>query len=388
MDPLIGSSLITGATGLLGGLFGMFGQNNNIDKQIEAQKQENAANREYNLNLAKLQNQWNIEQWNRENAYNTPAAQYQRLVDAGLNPDMMYQNGGVSNVAGASPEMTSGAPSSPVDMSAIGNKMTYGEVVTGALNQAITGSRISAMQSESQKREKEGHLIDAQAGIASADLITRAAQNEATLRLTNSEVYLNHALADESHARKEEIAAKINNLNADTQRIFESTNNLKQSTKNMQAEVVQMEFERFYKSKQLEQSAARLVQDIKESNSRIELNLQQAKDLIATLGARLLNLNSGFVRNQAEAEKLYAELGIIGITADSMKFNLDTAKDWTTFDKRVDAAQKIIQSVGTAVGAGFGAFLGFRGLKKPTSTPPPYGGKTLNRPNLDGSASW
>ena len=388
MNELIGSSLISGGTGLLGGLFSMFGQNRNIDKQINAQKEENALNREYNLNLAKLQNQWSIEQWNRENAYNTPAAQYQRMKDSPLNPDLMYGNGGVSNVAGVSPEMTAGAPSSPVDMSNLANKQTYGEVISGAVNQALTGARIGAMKSESEKREREGKLIDVQASLASADLVTRAAQNELALQLSNSQIYLNHSLAELNHSKKEEIAAKINNLNADTQRMFESINVLKSQARNLDAETVQYEFERWYKSELLEQSAKRLAQEIKESNARIELTEQQAKDILATQGARLLNLNSGFIKNQAEAEKLYAELGIIGIQADTMKFNLDTAKDWVTFDKTVDAAQKIISSIGQAVGAGVGAFFGFRGLRKPTSTPPPYNVKTLNKPHWDGSPSW
>lgn len=383
MDPLIGSSLITGATGLLGGLFGMFGQNKNIDKQIAAQKEENAVNRGYNLNLAKLQNQWSIEQWNRENAYNTPAAQYQRLVEAGLNPDLMYQNGGISNVAGASPEMTSGAPSTPVDMSALGQKMTYGEVVTGALNQAITGSRISAMQSESKKREREGQLIEVQTGIASADLVTRAAQNELALKFTNSQIYLNHALADESHARKEEIAAKITNLNAQTDKLLSDISVNVQRIKNMDAEVVQMQFERWYKSKELDLEAKRLAQEIKESGSRIALNEQTCKDMLATLSARLLNLNSGFVKNQAEAEKAYAELGIVDINMQHAQYNLDVAKDWTTFDKLTDGLGKFIGSIGVAVGSIFGLK---RGKKPPTTTS--NGGRTINQPYWDGSPSY
>ena len=64
--------------GFVSGLAGNISANKNIDKQIAAQREENEKNREYNLNLAKLQNQWNLEQWNRENAYNTPAAQRAR----------------------------------------------------------------------------------------------------------------------------------------------------------------------------------------------------------------------------------------------------------------------------------------------------------------------
>ncbi len=48
-----------------------------------------------NERMQQQQNMWNLEQWNRNNAYNHPAAQMQRLKAAGLNPDLMYgQNSG------------------------------------------------------------------------------------------------------------------------------------------------------------------------------------------------------------------------------------------------------------------------------------------------------
>lgn len=34
---------------------------------------------------------WQLDMWDRENRYNTPAAQKQRLIDAGLSPSLMYQ---------------------------------------------------------------------------------------------------------------------------------------------------------------------------------------------------------------------------------------------------------------------------------------------------------
>lgn len=54
----------------------------------------------YNYLLAAKQNDWNIEQWNRENAYNTPSAQRQRLLDAGLNPNLMLDGGDAGNARG------------------------------------------------------------------------------------------------------------------------------------------------------------------------------------------------------------------------------------------------------------------------------------------------
>lgn len=54
----------------------------------------------YNYLLASKQNDWNLEQWNRENAYNTPSAQRQRLLDAGLNPNLMLDGGDAGNARG------------------------------------------------------------------------------------------------------------------------------------------------------------------------------------------------------------------------------------------------------------------------------------------------
>ena len=85
--------------------------------QIKAQAKENQKNREYNLMLARLQNQWNLEQWQRENDYNSPTAQMARYRAAGLNPDLIYNQ---QNTSAASPELTSGEPAAVQDMSPIG----------------------------------------------------------------------------------------------------------------------------------------------------------------------------------------------------------------------------------------------------------------------------
>lgn len=155
MDPLIGSALIGGASSLVSGLFGTFSQNANIDKQIAAQTAENQKTREYNLNLAKMQNQWNLEQWNRENEYNAPKAQMQRLADAGLNPDLFYQNGVSGMTAASSPSMTAGAPATPQDMSALGQKKTVGQAMQEGLQGAMLGAQVRLMNAQADKTEKE-----------------------------------------------------------------------------------------------------------------------------------------------------------------------------------------------------------------------------------------
>lgn len=77
----LGSAAVAGGSGLIGSVINYF-----------SQRQTNKAN----LDLAKQQNDWNIEQWNRENAYNSPQNQVQLLRDAGINPAVYSNNGATS----------------------------------------------------------------------------------------------------------------------------------------------------------------------------------------------------------------------------------------------------------------------------------------------------
>lgn len=65
--------------GTLGsGLFGGIGQ---------------AMNFAQNAYLQKMQNQFNLDMWNRNNEYNSPQAQMERFKSAGLNPNLIYSQG-------------------------------------------------------------------------------------------------------------------------------------------------------------------------------------------------------------------------------------------------------------------------------------------------------
>ena len=65
-----------------GGLFANKGSDAAAKASLQATRETNAAN----LKLAQYQNDWNLAQWNRQNAYNTPLAQRQRYEEAGINP--------------------------------------------------------------------------------------------------------------------------------------------------------------------------------------------------------------------------------------------------------------------------------------------------------------
>lgn len=63
-------------------------------------RQATKSTNDANLKLAQQQNQWNVDQVNAQNEYNSPSNQVQRLVDAGLNPALLYGTTGGNVIAG------------------------------------------------------------------------------------------------------------------------------------------------------------------------------------------------------------------------------------------------------------------------------------------------
>lgn len=87
----LGLTALQGGFGLLGNLLG-FGSTQATNKA--------------NKNLMRYQYDLNLDLWNKNNAYNTPIAQMERLRTAGLNPNLIYgssANTGVSSSPASSP---------------------------------------------------------------------------------------------------------------------------------------------------------------------------------------------------------------------------------------------------------------------------------------------
>lgn len=141
--------------------------------------------------LAEKQNRWNLEQWQRNNDYNTPSAVMSRLREAGVNPHMYYSKGNaMGGVSTASPEMTAGAPSSPVDTSGLLQQRTYGDAVQKAMEQSLLAASVRKTNAEAglvdQKRETEEYNTD----IFESDAAFRNALNGSSLRLTGMDIEL------------------------------------------------------------------------------------------------------------------------------------------------------------------------------------------------------
>lgn len=117
------ATLATGGLSLVSGLFGSGMSNKSVKRSIKAAKEINQINNEFNASEAlknrdfqtserEASQQWNLDQWNRENAYNDPSAQRARMEAAGFNPYNMNIDAGSGSTSGAQSVPGSGSPAS------------------------------------------------------------------------------------------------------------------------------------------------------------------------------------------------------------------------------------------------------------------------------------
>ena len=146
----LGSSIISSA---FGSLFG----DNSAKKQFKYQQQ---------LNREAFQH--DVDMWNRQNAYNTPSAQMERLQAAGLNPNLVYGNGGATNTANNAPTYNAGsAPDVSSARAAAASLANQG--FNTALNFQLQQVQAANLQADTDLKQTQGQLNQTNNEVALID---------------------------------------------------------------------------------------------------------------------------------------------------------------------------------------------------------------------------
>lgn len=368
---------IGAAASLAGNIIGKSSQNSNIDKQIAAQREENEKNRAWNAAQAEKANQWSIEQWNRENAYNTPAAVMARLREGGVNPDLFYGNSGV-NSAAASPNVTPTAASDPTDVSALGSKMTVGDITNNVVSQALMTAQIKKLDADTKKTGQETENLKVEGTILSADALTRAAQNEQALEIGKSTIYVNHSIGNLNHKEAELVSSKISEVAANTDLLYKKADEVKANIRNINANTASVRFGMMMRSKEFRQRVAEFQEQVRVNDSTIRLNFEQAATYLATRAATVLNINADTALKASSVKTQYtsraemrARTGmyerldrLVGIQGDQAAFNFDSDKTFKNLERGVGIATGIIDSVSGVVQSA-GSFISGTGIGMP-----------------------
>jgi len=130
------------------GLDGVFGAMGNVTSAIlQGQYNSRIANENYYYSkyLAELQNKYNIDMWNMNNEYNSPKNQLQRLIDAGLNPNLAYGSVSTGNSPRPPEQVTGSYHRDGVDFRGMfdGLGSIFGDIMrTAGFQEELNGKRI------------------------------------------------------------------------------------------------------------------------------------------------------------------------------------------------------------------------------------------------------
>lgn len=170
-----------------------------------------------NERMQQEQNKWNLEQWQRNNEYNSPAAQMQRLKAAGINPDVMYgQNaGGAAGNSSSPAQGTNPIPKQPFFLD------------------PTMSAQIRALNAKAYSDEMNGNGQDLQNEVFSKTGLQQALKN---LGLTDSEIEKNVAQAEELHTRVDDMKKKWDLLEIQKQEAMANIQKTLEETKKITLE--------------------------------------------------------------------------------------------------------------------------------------------------------
>lgn len=220
---------------IIGGLTNLWGQSMaNSANSKEAQK-----NRDFQREERIAAQDWNLEMWNKENEYNTPAAQMQRMIEAGINPSAAAQGiSGNGNTAGsiAASQPAQGSLAAPHQnvLSGLANSVntawqnelirsqimntdedTEGKDLENRYNAETYEVRVAIGMQNYENMVKEGKLKDVNVDLAKQLLDHNAKKNGKELELMQKEIDITGKRIDEINQKIEESKKLIEKYESD-----------------------------------------------------------------------------------------------------------------------------------------------------------------------------
>lgn len=188
-------------------------------------------------------NQANLDLWREQTAYNNPTNQMQRLRQAGLNPDLMYgQNGVTANAASSAPQMLASQSVAP------------------QLN-PLTAAQIANINADTQKKEQD---IE--------ESKSRIEVNQNSITIAGREIDLKQNLTD---AQVRQIDADISLVQPTIDKMVSEVANLKAQFKILDEHSKQEVVNTAIKVATKDASIRKIISDADLNDKQLDLLVQQ-----------------------------------------------------------------------------------------------------------------
>lgn len=152
-------------------------------------------------NANQQQRQWALQDWNRQNDYNSPASQMQRYKDAGLNPNLIYGSASYN-----APPVRSTDYVAP-------------QIHPDKITQGYFDTRQQTIAMDNLQKQKE--LMDANLALIKANTVkTQSETDWRNLNVQNLSSLLPYNI-DMAHEKIRNLAQSTTNLNASNMRAWD-----------------------------------------------------------------------------------------------------------------------------------------------------------------------
>lgn len=231
---------------------------------------------QYQSKLMDKQNNFALSMYNMDNRYNSPVMQRARLEEAGLNPNLMYGNGGIPNTSSGAPVSASGqAP-----------QVDYGkpsEVMSNVMQYALVNAQTDKMNEETRlaAERAESEAISRELMLANARLaMSRSLGQDIDNRFAEDRHWLeNEALEYNNSLKKLDLQSYQYRLDLEARRVANDNMRVKN-------QVLQLGLN----EKKLAADLSKIRAEVSEIMSRIPVNSAQQRKIVAdALETELLN---------------------------------------------------------------------------------------------------
>ena len=236
------------------------------------QGRQNRKNREFQERENQINRQFAVDMWNKQNEYNLPTNQMQRLRDAGINPHLAYGNGQPMNTSNA-PATPSGIGSMP---QGIAPQMNIGEI----FNALMTKAQIKQMEAQTEKTKAEKEEVEARTEgigkdnkVKDIELTHKEREILANIGVTEGQIDIIKSNLETAKINDDKLRKEIEYIEANTSKTKQEKENLEKNLVLIGAQVLNI-----LEDTELKKAQRGLV-DIQKGNVQ-----QQTKLLLAQTG--------------------------------------------------------------------------------------------------------
>lgn len=329
-----GSALIGGALSGISNLFGARSQNQSVEKQLAAAREEAEKTRKWQTSEREAQNDWNFKLWQANNDYNTPAAVQARLKAAGINPDLYATNGALQ---GSSIQAQGGhTPSGPVADTSAWNRYTpIGSVASQAIADTALSAQVAKTTAETQGQKHTNDILASDASFRNAFNQGQLDTMESVILVNGSQIKLNDAQASQARSMVEQINANISKIDSEIDLLISQAADVDDRIWERHVRVALDSFIEHGKLKAIE--------------GQLKVSQGQLKASLLELAGKLPLMKSEEKRNQALAS-FYQDLGFkVSAETDRLRFDLSQDINWDDFERTMNQIHDILGDVASFI---------------------------------------